>query len=99
MMFVLTLDSTTQGAKSLIAAKALAPQMFARMGTQVLFKQIQITDGGHLVATYGRKGWHDISEADQPAVETARLDEVAKWDCLVENPGNRVHDPHLGNHA
>lgn len=120
-MFILTLDDTTQRARSLAYAKALAPQMFARMGTQVLFRKIDITDGeGTLIAQYGRLGWEDLvptpaitfkgcplvwdkrstvepasldpvqAEAEDIEVEWERQRDIGKWNCLVENPGNRV---------
>lgn len=59
MTYVLTLDSTTQGARSLAYAQALAPQMLLRMGTQHVFSTILVTDEyGVPVAQFNHKeGW------------------------------------------
>lgn len=59
-LHVLTLDDTVRQARSLNYAKALAPLMFANMGTRMMFKKIRITDeNGTLVGLFGRFGWED----------------------------------------
>ncbi len=65
-MFTLTLADQQQTARSLSYAKALAPQMFQRAGTQHLFHLISIEDSeGNVVGTYGREGWKD-TEPEPP---------------------------------
>lgn len=57
-MFLLTFEGYQQTAKTLAFAKALAPQMFLRAGTQHAFKMLRVTDDNNkLVATYTRRGW------------------------------------------
>lgn len=59
-MYLLTCDDTTKNARTLAYAKALAPYMFTRLGTQAMFKAIKVTDeAGALIALYTRKGWVD----------------------------------------
>lgn len=73
--YLLTLGSNVKNARSLAYAKALAPQMFARLGTQVLFQTITITEqpadggrvGGKTIAIFNRKGWHDVTVEARPA--------------------------------
>lgn len=57
--YTLTLGDTTQGARSLAYAQALAPQMLLRMGTQHMFSTIQVRDtAGRVVAQFNqKKGW------------------------------------------
>lgn len=76
MTFLLTLGDTQQRARSLTYAKALAPQMFQRAGTQHLFNTIRITAEltGIEVATYGRLGWRDEGSNDSVASAAFSLD-------------------------
>lgn len=65
MTYTLTADDTTQRARSLAYAKALAPQMFLRLGTQALFRHITIKDiNGIVVAVYDRNGWVGNDDLD-----------------------------------
>lgn len=88
-MYILTLGTTVKNARSLAYAKALAPQMFARLGTQVLYKTITITEqcglgdriGGRTVAIFNNKGWFDVVAGETTsAPSTTSISESTRHD-------------------
>lgn len=98
LTYLLTLGSNVKNAHSLAYAKALAPQMFARLGTQVLFQTITITEqpadggrvGGKTIAIFNRKGWHDVTVEARPAKPATTYEAFKVTPMVGEGRANGV---------
>ncbi len=83
MTYLLTLAGQQQTARSLNYAKALAPQMFQRAGTQHFFHNIVITDAdGAQVGSYGRDGWLDVEIVEPDDDRPFRLSPLTRYERL-----------------